>query len=324
MFKKIAPIKVNLRLFDEGGAAAAPAAGGEPGGAAAGSTTVGQGTAPDNKGAKPVIVYGKQSDQTIDNTEKPPVTEGQAAAVQKTPEQRAQDYQKFRAEHKDLFDAEVQNIINKRFRETKTLETNIASMNPIIEVLSERYGTTDLNILASKVRAESIETLAEAANMTVEQYEETMNLRSENRKLREKQANEDAEAALNAQVAGWWKEAADITGTSEKPGPYPTFDLRTEIQNDQFLSLLKSGVTAKAAYEVIHMQEILANTAQTVAKKTEEGVIDNIKARGNRPDEAAAKGGSQGVIFKADVSKLTKEDRAEIARRVQSGEDIKF
>jgi hypothetical protein len=315
MFKKYALIPVNLRLFDESGGTGSP---GE--GAPAGSQTGSQSTASGNKGEK--VVYGKQSTET--QTEKT----GQAAAVQKTPEQlaqeRTQNYQKFKAEYKDLFDGEVQNILNKRFRDHKTLESNIAAMNPIIDILAERYGTDDLAVLTTKLKADSIESLAEAAGLTVEQYEENMRIRAENRQLKRTQSTAEAEAALNAQVAKWYEQSYALIGTPEKPGPYPSFNLKEEIQNDEFLSLLKSGVSVKAAYEVCHMSEILANTAAAVAKQTETGVIDNIKARGNRPEENAAKGGSQGVIFKADVSKLTKEDRAEIARRVQRGESIQF
>lgn len=320
MFNKIF-IPVNLRLFDgEGGAPA----GGDSGNAGGQSS---QPTAAGNKGAKPVVVYGKQPEGAkADNADTN--AGGQAAAAQKTPEQlaqeRAQSYQKLKADYKDLYDGEVQNIINRRFRETKALEASLAGMSPIIDVLSQRYGTDDLGALATKLKNDSIESLAEAANMTVEQYEDSMRIRSENRQLRRQQASAEAEAQLNAQVAKWHEESAALAGTPEKPGPYPTFSLKNEIQNDQFLSLLKSGVSVKAAYEVVHMPEILANTAATVAKKTEEGVVESIRARGNRPEESAAKGGSQGVIFKADVSKLTREDRAEIARRVQRGEDIQF
>jgi len=331
MFKKfLALLPVNLRLFDgegagAGGGAAAPSeSAGE--GAPAGSPS-GQSTAPGKKGDnKPVVMYGKQPESAKAEPAKaePAKPEGQAANVQKTPEQRTQEYQKFRTEYKDLFDAEAQNIINKRFRETKTLETNLAAMNPIVEILAEKYSTTDMNVLASKVKAESLESLAEAANMTVEQYEETMKLRQENKQLKVKQDSIDAEARLNTRIAKWHEEAAKLAGTPENPGPYPKFNLKAESQNDQFIALLNSGVTVKAAYEVIHMDEILNNTAVTVAKKTEEGVIDNIKARGSRPDENAAKGGASGVIFKADVSKLTKEDRAEIARRAARGENIQF
>jgi hypothetical protein len=324
LFKKYALIPVNLKLFDEAGGAAGGTGGtGEAGaGAPAGSQTGGQSTASGNKGDKPVVVYGKQPTETQTKAD----TTGQAASVQKTPEQlaqeRTQNYQKFKTDFKDLFDGEVQNIINRRFRDTKTMETNIAAMNPIIDILAERYGTDDLTVLMTKLKADSIESLAEAAGLTVEQYEQNMRIRAENRQLKASQSSADAEAKLNAQVAKWYEESTALIGTPEKPGPYPTFNLKTEIQNDQFLSLLKSGVSVKAAYEVVHMSEILANTAVAVAKQTETGVIDNIKARGNRPEENAAKGSSQGVLIKADVSKLTKEDRAEIARRAARGENI--
>ena len=55
----------------------------------------------------------------------------------------------------------------------------------------------------------------------------------------------------------------------------------------------------------------------------EQLVTDNIRAKGSRPLENGTS--QQGAfIVKNDVNALTKEDRAEIARRVRRGEVISF
>ena len=311
MFNKIIRLlPVNLKLFDGEGGGGAP--GGDAGGATAGGIETSQSTATDTKGGKPVVVYGKQAD--VQTAGQETVQDATGQQQQKTPEQLRTEYEAWRkGEYKQFFDADVQNIINKRFRETKTLETQLAAMNPIIELLSEKYGTEDIAQLSSLVRQDSIEDLADAAGMSVEQYEAVMKVRQENKLLKEKQRTFEAEQKINQQVQQWNQEAETLKAK------YPTFDLAAEAQNKQFLDLLRSGVTVEAAYQVIHMDEIIAGTA----KQAQQNLAENIKAKGNRPQESAAKGTS-GVIIKSDPSKLTAEDRAEIARRVMMGEEITF
>ena len=77
------------------------------------------------------------------------------------------------------------------------------------------------------------------------------------------------------------------------------------------------------AYKVIHMDSIMQGNAQVVAQQTSKATADNIRARGNRPKENAGSA-TPGVTYKSDVSKLTRKDRAEIARRVARGENISF
>jgi hypothetical protein len=89
------------------------------------------------------------------------------------------------------------------------------------------------------------------------------------------------------------------------------------------MRLLKSGVPVQHAYEVVHINEIKQNNAVHVAKQTSKATADNIRARGNRPKENAGSA-TPGVQYKSDVSKLTKKDRAEIAKRVARGETISF
>ncbi len=318
--KLIRLLPVNLKLHDGevgGDAGTGGSTGGDTGEAQAGATTISQGTAPGKKSEskKPVVLYGKQPE-----TEKKPDDAQQgndvqtATAQQKTPEQLRAEYEALRkGEYKQFFDSEIQNIINKRFRETKTLETQLASMSPIIDILSERYGTEDVNELASRLRQDSLQDLADAAGMTIEQYENIMKIRQENKMLRERQKTIEAEQKINAQVQKWQHEAELLKNK------YPQFDLRAELQNEQFMSLLRAGISVDAAYTVCHMDDIIAGTA----KQAQQNLAENIKAKGNRPQESAAKG-TPGIIIKSDPRNLTREDRAEIARRVMRGEEIKF
>ena len=103
---------------------------------------------------------------------------------------------------------------------------------------------------------------------------------------------------------------------------YPTFDVQAEMANPKFVELLRSNVDMRTAFEVLHKDEIFPAAMQYAAKTVEEKLARSM-ASGGRPTENGAKPGSAAVV-KSDVSKLTKADRKEIARRVAGGEKISF
>ena len=71
-----------------------------------------------------------------------------------------------------------------------------------------------------------------------------------------------------------------------------------------------------------HSQLMQQANAQTAAR-TEKAVTDNIRAKGQRPQENGASSGA-GFTYKPDPSKLTIKDFEEIQRRVARGEKITF
>ena len=117
--------------------------------------------------------------------------------------------------------------------------------------------------------------------------------------------------------ADWMQQAEQVKAM------YPGFNLQRELDNADFGRMLGAGVSVKAAFEALHHEEIMAGamqyTAKTIAKKT----ADGIASRNNRPVENGL-GAQASANVRADVSKLTKADRAEIARRVARGERIVF
>ena len=122
---------------------------------------------------------------------------------------------------------------------------------------------------------------------------------------------------MEAQLQRWYSQA------EEARQAYPDLDLERESQDPRFLGMLKAGVPVQHAYEVIHMDAIKAGVAQSAAQTAARQVTDNVRARGARPAENGVSSGS-GFLVKSDVSKLTKKDRAEIARRAAHGEKIIF
>ena len=95
------------------------------------------------------------------------------------------------------------------------------------------------------------------------------------------------------------------------------------MQNPKFLELLKNNIDVRTAYEVLHKDEIIPAAMQFTARTVEQKITNKIIANGARPPENGMNSRSASLV-KSDVSQLSKEDRAEIIRRVQRGEKIRF
>lgn len=224
-------------------------------------------------------------------------------------------------EYKEIYTEETQRIINRRFRETQNLEQQVARNQPLIDMLMQRYKISDGDIGKLTAAIENDDAYwseaAEEAGMSVEQYKQFQKLQRENAALMRDQQQRRSQQAAQQQLQKWYGEAEQVKGV------YPSFDLNAEVKNQQFLSMLKSGVPMQHAYEVVHLDDIKAGVAKMQAKATERQVVDGIRAKGTRPQENGTTSQSAFTV-KDDVSKLTKSERAEIARRVARGEIIKF
>ena len=139
----------------------------------------------------------------------------------------------------------------------------------------------------------------------------------ENADLRRQMQEQQTQENANKLYAGWMTQAEAIQKV------YPSFDLRAEMNNPKFVDLLRSNIDMRTAYEVLHKDEIIPAAMQFTAKTVESKIAKKIAANGARPAENGMSSGSPAVV-KSDVSQLSKADRAEIIRRVQRGEKIRF
>lgn len=320
---------VCLSLFDGGAAigaegAAATAADqaevGTTGEAKARSAAAGR-----DKSGEEHVIYGKQAQQTV--TDKHVQTQASAPAAEESEQNPTEALEAKRkafmamvsgdGQYKEQFDEQVQRIVDRRFKQTKTLEKQLRDNQPLIELLQQRYGIDDADPARLIAAVENDSTFfadaADEAGMSVEQYRQLQNLKVKNAQLLRQQQQRMEDERANAQLQKWYGEAEQVKTL------YPSFNLAEESKNPQFLSMLRVGVPVQHAYEVVHMDDIKAGVAQ----RTQKQVVDGIRAKGVRPKENGTAAQS-GFIVRDDVSKLSRNDRAEIARRVARGEMISF
>lgn len=316
-------------LFDphlfEGGAGAAGASG-NSGQAAAANTGEAAKAA-----AKPTVVYGKQAEAAAS----PESTTGQAAAdgagaAQETSTKvtsntldakKAEFEALINGDYRDQYNERVQNVVNRRFKETKQMEQTLAKQGDLMQLLSQKYGVdaSDIEKLTAAINEDDgfWEEAAAKEGLSVSQFKELSRLRQAEANRIQQDRQQEAQRLAQEQRNRWMQEADAVKAK------YPQFDFGTELQNESFGRLLQAGVPVETAYTTIHMDELMQSAMQAAANNVAAATAENIRARGQRPSENGTSS-MGGVIVKNDVTKLTAADRREIARRVARGEPISF
>ena len=304
------PMLLNLQLFAEG-------TGGDGGTGAEGAkgVTATAAVSQSTKGAKNPLAdvkYGIQAEEAS------PVAE----VTEPNTEDRASKFEALiKGEFKDLYDARVQDTVQKRLKSSKDTVDKYNALTPTLEILAKKYGVDAADVEALNKAIEEDDSYFEEEalekGITVQQLKEIRKIERDNADLRKQLEEKDRRENANKVYATWMEQAEKAKAI------YPNFDLRTEMQNPQFASLLRSGIDAKTAFEVVHKDEIIPAAMQYAAKTAQQKAINNIVANGARPAENGNSSQSATVV-KSDVSQLSKADRAEIIRRVQRGEKIRF
>lgn len=308
-------VKMDLKLFDAGDGAGSGASGTD--GAAGGNGT-------DNMVSAGMQDVAKSNETVEVETGTATAEEGQNAAGIKmtSDEQRKADFENLiKGEYKDLYDDRVQSIVKARIKENKGLQSQLDSFFPLINLLASKYGVenADPQKIMQAVEADNsfFEEAAMKEGLTVEQYKHLKKMEAENRELKEAERRARNARQRDQMWARWNREASEVKNF------YPGFNLQTELSNPEFVQLLGSGVGVKAAYQAIHMDEIMSGTIAQTAKIAAKRQVDAIKAGQARPLENGA-AGAAGMNAKIDVSKLTDKQIDELAKRARMGETISF
>ena len=302
------PMILNLQLFAEG-------TGGDGGTGAEGAKgATATAAVSQKKGASNPLAdvkYGIQEDAS-------PAAEVNNIA---TEDRNAKFEALIKGEFKDLYDAKMQDTIQKRLKSTKENEAKLNSLTPTLEMLAKKYGVDANNIEALNKAIEEDDSYYEEEalekNISVQQLKEIKKMERENADLKRQMAEQSRQENANKLYAKWMQESEATKAV------YPTFNLQAEMQNPRFTDLLRNNVDVRTAYEVLHKDEIIPAAMQFTAKTVEQKLTNKIIANGARPTENGNSSQASTVV-KSDVSQLSKADRAEIIRRVQRGEKIKF
>ena len=306
--------RINLQLFAENGDG-----GSGTGADGANGVTAGVPSLQTKKGAKNPLAdvkYGIQEEaQTADV---PSNTDGAVAE----PEDRNAKFEALiKGEYKDLYDARVQDTVQKRLKGSKETVDKYNELTPTLEMLARKYGVDASDIKALNKAIEEDDTYYEEEavekGVTVEQLKTIRKMERENAELKKQMEEQTNKERAERDVAEWMKQAEQAKHS------FPNLDLGEELKNPQFINLLRSGVGVETAYFAMHHRELVPQAMQYTAKAVEQKLTNKVIANGARPTENGISSQAS-VVVKSDVSQLSKADRAEIIRRVARGEKIKF
>jgi hypothetical protein len=266
------------------------------------------------------VQYGKQV-----STAQPSVAvqQSDAAAEQGQTEAQESFEDLIKGRFKSDFESRVQGIIQDRLRGSRERE---AKLNPILEMVASRYGidtsdmaNLDLDALSDKIAGDNSQYEQEAMDKgldveTVAKLHRLERMETQKQREREELAKQ---TEVQRHLEGMIRQEAEVKKL------YPNFDLQAELQNPAFVRLTAPGVgvDVRTAYEVVHRDEMRGAEMQFAAQKSAQRIAASVQANGKRPAENGVSG-SVGAVSKSDPSQWNKEDRAEVKRRVLSGEKI--
>lgn len=278
-------LKINLQLFAEGGEGA---------------------TASSGDGADTGVQADPAANQGVE-------------ANPEAKEDRQQAYAKFKNDFKDEYKSDVESMMKDRLKnihsEKDELSKRITTLNPLVEMLSTKYGVepTDIEGLVKAFEADdsNYEEAAYARDMSVEQFRAVDKIERENRSYRE----QEEQRKRQEQIARWNQEADELKKI------YPNFDPETELKNEQFKKLLGSGVDMRTCYEVAHKDDIMRGAMQFTAEKAAEKVANSVMANASRPSENGLSS-QAAAVSRLDINNLSREQMADLKRRAANGESI--
>lgn len=309
-------LKLNLQLFADGA-----------GTGAEGATGATETAAVSQKGVKsnPLadVKYGIQpeDDAQVTNVQTK-ITDADGNTAQSI-DRNAEFEKLIKGEYKDLYDAKMQDTIQKRLKGTKETVDKFNSLTPMFEKLSAKYGVdaTDVDALMKAIDEDDSYYEQEALDkgISVQELKRIKNIERENadfrKQLKEQRERENADKT----VARWLKEGDELKNI------YPSFDFKTEMDNNpKFRQLVGvPGVDVRTAFELANHDKIMRGAMQFAVSETEKKLTNKIIANGARPSENGISSQSASVT-KSDVSKLTGADIDEIKRQVARGRKITF
>ena len=245
----------------------------------------------------------------------------------RSPEERRKAFgELLRGEYADLTEELMQNAVTEA---TRRLEASPA-MKGLMQALQEKYGTdaSDLVALTEAVRNGAVkddayyEKLAMEKGVSTKTARELDKLESQNKQLTEQQQlirqmerQREQQARIAELQAGWDREAEQLKAQ------YPDFNMAEVLANPEVEKMMRSGVSMTNAYRSAYFDHILKQQQAATARQVEQGVVNRMQQRNDRPGENGTRPGSA-VQTKIDVSHMSRKEMEEMERRAMRGEVI--
>lgn len=233
--------------------------------------------------------------------------------------------------HEKAFKDEVSKIVQLRVGDMNKLQGYNAQLQQLARLVASRYNVeipedADIDVNAIMSAVDNDDQYWEQREIQEGVPKDL--LKREDRVKREQELVNQQRAQAEAQARTQKMYARHLQEAAALKAEIPDFDLDVELGNRMFAGLLRNGFPMRNAYFAVHHDDIMrqqqaqyAQYAQQAVQQTKQMTANAIASGTNRPVENGS-GAAAGAVHITDPGQLTKEQRAEIRRRVNSGDRI--
>jgi hypothetical protein len=225
------------------------------------------------------------------------------------------------------YNKEMQATVRLRLKDEKSAKETLNKMTPAIEVLARKYDldpkNVDYEVLAQKINDDDAYYEEKALEMgtSVETAKKVDQMERENERQKAIQQRTLQQQMVQNHFVKLEQQAEAMKRV------FPSFDLRTELQNPVFARMTSPnvGISVEDAYYAIHRNEIQAASGQIIAQKTAEKISNAIQSGSRRPNESGASSQAPSVST-FDYAKASRQQREnfkkDLRARMARGEKV--
>lgn len=230
-----------------------------------------------------------------------------------------------KGEFKNEYSKKVQEAVTKRFKGNQDKLQQFEQMQPVLEMLRNRYGIEDASNVEELQKAiedddSFFEEEAMEKGISVEQLKTIRKMERENAALKQHMAQIENDRMAQKTFSDWMEQAEALKVE------FPDFNLEAELENQTFRDILTKtpNIDVRTAYVAVHQNEFVSQTqVRKASEDAERRAVAKIINRGIRPSENGTNKTATATV-KSDVSQLSDKDIDEIYRRVSRGDKISF
>ena len=208
------------------------------------------------------------------------------------------------------FNKRIQTIVSSRLKSERSAEEALGKMAPAIEVMARKYGLDSQNMdygaLAKAINDDDAYYEDKALEMGVSV--ETAKKVDQMERDRERQNAMQQRTIQQQMIQNHFVKLEQQAEAMKKT--FPSFDLRTELQNPAFARMTSPnvGISVEDAYYAVHRNEIQTASMQIAAQKTAEKLSNAIQSGSRRPNESGASSQAPSVST-FNYAKASREQR---------------
>lgn len=215
------------------------------------------------------------------------------------------------------YNKQMQSVVQSRLKSAKGAEETLAKLTPALELLARKHNldpaNMDFDALTKAISDDDGYYEEKALSMGVSV--ETAKKIDQEERATARQQREEARTIEQQKIQQHIQKLEQQGNELKKT--FPTFDLRTELQNPAFARMTSPnvGISVEDAYYAVHRNEIQTAAMQVTAQKTAQKISNSIQAGQRRPDEAGTSGQAPSVTS-FDYRNASPEQRAALKKRI--------